>query len=267
MKSYKLSTANFSTTVQLSLDFLQGLYSAQLLAGLVSIEDESYSQEVYTLNQDTRTLHDVGLIPYEDKYPFELTLLEAPDRPELALVRTEVIKDPEGDFTYSYLPPDSYRSAYDIFLSNPLVFNPVYLTGKGINWDMEKTPYPAIANFDQSGAIYGDEEALIDWVRSGGKSDKLFSQSRVAGRYFIGTSSSARNTFMLRASSNDNQQQLHEYMKGFYSFYKWLRDEKTIQNIPKFYLYDYEREVMLNSVNTEQDMLAQLPKRVIDINM
>jgi hypothetical protein len=260
MKSYKLSAPSFSTTVSLSLDALQGLYSAQLIAGLVSIEDKSYDRENRAIDPNIGIISNAGVISCERQYLFKLCLIDAPDPSERSIV--EIDKYNDNTERYSFISPDDYFQAYRMFLSNPLMFNPISLDGQNISWNMEKTPYPAIANFDQSGVRYGNMEQLSNWINNDGIVGRLFTRSQISGRYFIGTSSSGTNTFMLLVSSNIN-----EYMRGFYSFYRWLRDLRIIESIPQFYLYDYGREVILKSVNTRYEMLFQLPISITDIKI
>lgn len=76
-------------------------------------------------------------------------------------------------------------------------------------------------------------------------------------RYYLGFSSTGRNTFLIKVIAWSNN--ISEFIRGFALGLKWY-SEALGYPIPDVYLYDYEKPVSIPSSRSSDEMNSFLPK-------
>jgi hypothetical protein len=261
---YILKSEEVEQTLSLSLDFLQGIYSAQLLAGM-----EQYSMSRNLLNI-------IGQLPVMSENPFTIKNSTLPLEP----VKVREYERGGNLIRDYYLDVADMPKAYNSLLADVLVFNPVLLDVNNIRWDMTKTPYHIIANFSgwQAEVLMTDGFDILLAAEapqevSDGQINSVFESNSdmEPSRYYIGASPDARDTFMIKLTSNN----IPQFLQGFFVYFKWVAEtaDKSRGNrimneylsksmFPDLYVYDYGREVVLQNVWSLEAMESQLPVNI-----
>jgi hypothetical protein len=275
--NYLLTASNLKEqNLSLDIDFLQGLYSAQLL-----IDAEQKTNSVNLISE-------IGQIQTSSSYGYTLTRIDKiSDEVKTAVVEEKY--DPStSEVRFRFLPyiePDEVPSAYNKALNNPLSFSTIGLDIIGKEYDVTKTPFHVIGNFETPSS-----ERLLDFMFSQhiykeagspeiekARFDTVFSitSDNDLATYYIGTTSDARNTFMVKVIC----QNISMFLQGFFAFFKWLVETdianssrmtkfgRKYQLIPVFYLYDYGRNIALRNTSDKVSMESQLPIKITTLEI
>lgn len=277
--TYVIKSDKAEQTVSVSLDFLRGLYSAQLLAGM----------EQYILTRSL--LNVIGQLPADVDIGFTMFNTEIPLEP----IKLREYQRGDKHIKEYYLDVADMFVAYNKALADPLVFNPVILDVNAIKWDMTKTPFHVVANFSGPQSEKLMEEAFYDFFGtdlsqppsfdqfsmmnepqgpSGEQMNTIFRSTSDSdpSRYYIGTTPDGRNTFMIKVPTVGIQQ----FMQGFAAYFKWVTEGTNSRNVkeylatsalPELYGYDYGQEVILQNAWDAPTMESQLPNNITKLNV
>lgn len=277
--NYLLSAKDIEQVLPLNMDFLHGVYSAQLL-----IDAEQKTNRVNLLSE-------LGQMQAVMDYGYTLNRVDNVVD-EVKMAKVPVVTKPSDPSTIGgsfrlipYIDPLDVPTAYNKALSNALSFSTLGLDISRIEYDVTKTPYHVIGHFDTPSSnrllvdsfdtfLYKNvdfthaEEPGFQPQIDKARFDSVFSLTadNDPSRYYIGSTPDGRNTFMVKAIAND----MSMFLRGFFAFFKWIAETGAENNprlrkfgsetelIPELYLYDYGREVVLRNTSNVKDMESQI---------
>ncbi len=245
MYSYIVRFNEQEYPLQLSMDEIQGIYAAQILANISSY-----------LTGTPRDLFLIGLLQHPGQFLFSIRTSDAAeDIPQLL--------------------PEQYPDAYNIPLPDLRVWNTVTLAEYDIEWDTKQLPYPLRQNYDAplSTYIMRDDETNPFFEST---ATDMFTQnpSKVeSARYYIGFSGDGRNTLLVPITHD-----VHNFIRGMYIFYRFVVDSQRIEKskrqqysesvqLPVLYLYDYGSDVTIDMETTNQSVVGKLPVSISQITL
>lgn len=149
--------------------------------------------------------------------------------------------------------PTIYKNAYDVALYRPSDF----LHCRNSLNDEALLPYHIVPNFD---SYY-----VPDIIREQSNEDIFIKCcDDESCRYYLGISSSAKNTFMIKVISWSNN--IKEFLTGFGAGLRWY-SQCLKQSLPNIYLYDYEKPVCLIPSYSGETMEKQLPRTITKVEL
>lgn len=238
---YTISRGQENISFQTNLEFMQGVYGAQLFAAI-----HAY------YNDDGFALSRIGSLPTENEgWGFDMKRLDTDIQSyahenQIYSFHEWLTLTKNGnyeDVSHRLMKPTEEVAAYNLLLSEPLTFIPQLWEMKNLPLNIDFLPYRTTANFNYDpfrGRLYGqiNENTPVSFP---------------ASKYYIGTTSDGRNTFMFSIDNLSNK-----FLQGF----MWLLREVSIFNsipLPDLYLYTYNQPTIVRPTTNNDAMEKQLP--------
>lgn len=256
--NYILTSNGRTYTVPFNLETLQGIYAAQLLAGIGAYEGMSES-----------LLANIGNSPADNSYGFKLRRADMAENDDSPILAKSESRNRTGVIITKYVRPEDYSTAYYMFLSDPLVFNLIVVDLVRYGWDITKTPFHTIMNFSKPNSESLFTDMFDEFITDGGNTDTIFASTTDddPSLYYIGATPDARETFMVKTGAVQN---VEDFLRGFSIFFDWatstgaIVDYRSNNNLPKpnLYLYTYSSPRALRNAKDRQTMESQLPDKI-----
>ncbi len=237
MYKYRVSSNGQSFDLEVNLAWLQGFYSAQLLAGTYGF--------THDLNHE---LDRIGQIAPAEDYPFTFERILGPGETSQEVGIPKIMAGRDND--EAIIPVSSFPMAFARALDNALQLDPQVPIAYGLKIDWTQLPYHIIAQFSEPQKSFIEPEALDGFDFGNVDVSKAFStvSDFESANYYISPSPTAENAFLVKVPNGID---MNTFLVGFLAYFRWIHQANPNYPAPPLYLHHYEATYLENRIGGE----------------